>query len=190
MEPRGPGMNRFAKIMQFLGWLGIAVLAVVWAQGFVVRGDTPALARHSTIALAAASLCVLPRFWTMAFLVLAARGRARLRGRGSKDDTTGGARSATRIRRRALVASGVALVALSGSFALAGAILMRRASPVAHAIAGFVAIAFQVAALLLERRALLADAGEMQELGRSVERPGSAPAESGPAAGRPVSGAS
>lgn len=175
-------MNRFAKIMQLLGGLGVALLTVVWAQGFIVRGDTPELARHSTIALAAAGLCVLPRFWTIAYLVLAARGRTRRRRAGSM--------SAAQIRRRALVASGVALVALSGSFALAGAILMRRASPVAHAVAGFVAIACQAAALLLERRALLADAGEMQELDRGVEPPGSGPEASEETAGASVSGAS
>ncbi len=38
---------------------------------------------------------------------------------------------------------------------------MRRASPLPHALVGFVGIALQIAALVLERRALLADAAEM-----------------------------
>ncbi len=53
-------MNRFAKIMQVLGWLGVAVLEIVWAQGFIVRDDPPELARHSAVAILAAGLCVLP----------------------------------------------------------------------------------------------------------------------------------
>lgn len=158
-------MNRFARIMQALGGLGVALLTVVWVQGFLVRGDAPELARHSMIALAAVLLCVLPRFWTMAYLLLAAGGRA-ARRRGSAAASAGTAARAAgertaRVRRLALIASGVALVALAGSFALAGAIVLRRASPIAHAAAGFIAIALQLVALRLERRALLADAEEM-----------------------------
>lgn len=159
-------MNRFARIMQALGWIGVALLTVVWSQGFLVRDDTPQLARHSTLALGAALLCVLPRFWTVTYLLLAARGRGALR----QGAPATGERSA-RSRRIALVASGVALVGLSGSFALAGAILLRRTSPVVHAIAGFVAVALQVAALILERRALLADAAEMRALPGSAGVP-------------------
>ncbi len=157
-------MNRFAKIMQFLGWAGVLLLAAVWVQGFAVGDDAPQLARHSTIALAAACLCVLPRFWTLAYLVLAARGRAVQRRSRVGSGPSPPAERATPIRRQALLASAVALVGLTGSFALAGVILMRRASPLAHATAGFVAIALQIVALFLERRALLADAREMSEL--------------------------
>lgn len=160
-------MNRFAKIMQLLGWSGVALLSVVWAQGFLVRDDTPELARHSWIALAAACLCVLPRFWTIAYLGLAARGR-RARGAGVGEQ-------AARPRRLALVVSSLAIVGLGGSFALAGAILVHRASPIPHAIAGFIGIALQVAALRLERRALLADAVEMAGM-TGLAGPGAAPA--------------
>lgn len=178
-------MNRFAKIMQVLGWLGVAVLAIVWAQGFVVRDDPPELARHSTVAILAAGLCVLPRFWTVAYLLLAARGRATRRRRAA--GSPAGAESpaspdrSTRIRRWAIVSSGVALVALSGSFALAGGILQRRTSPLVHALTGFAAIALQVVALALERRALRADAVEMAAMPAT-------PAIAAP--GEPVRGAS
>ncbi|MEO8198375.1 MAG: hypothetical protein ABI689_16810 [Thermoanaerobaculia bacterium] len=158
-------MNRFAKIMQVLGWLGVAVLTIVWVQGFFVRDNAPELARHSAVAILAASLCVLPRFWTVAYLSLAARGRAtrRRRGPGAPTEVASPERldRSTRIRRWAIVSSAVALIALSGSFALAGAIVLRRASPVAHALAGLAAIALQVVALAFERRALRADADEM-----------------------------
>lgn len=154
-------MNRFAKIMQVLGWVGVALLTVVWAQGFVIGDDGPALAQHSTLALAAACLCILPRFWTIAYLTLAARGR---RAHGG----VAGERAA-RLRLLALIAAVVAVAALAGSFGLAGAILARRASPLAHAVAGAVGIALQIAALVLERRALLADAEEMTALGAVPE---------------------
>jgi len=146
-------VNRFARIMQGLGWTGVALLTVVWAQGFVVRDDAPALAQHSTLALAAACFCILPRLWTIAYLTLAARARRRHGG-------VPGERAA-RLRRLAVVAAVVAIAGLAGSFALAGAILARRASPLPHALVGCVGIALQIAALLLERRALLADAEEM-----------------------------
>lgn len=158
--------------MQVLGGLGVALLAVVWAQGFLVRDNTPELARHSTLALAAALLCVLPRFWTMAYLLLAARGRA---------TKLGGARSATGLpdgsagrRRQAWIASLLALAGLAGSFALAGSILLRRSSPFGHAVAGALAIALQLVALVLERRALLADAAEMRALADLPDTPGGA----------------
>jgi len=159
-------MNRFAKIMQVLGWAGAALLAVVWAQGFVVSDGAPELARHSAIAIAAACLCTLPRFWTIAYLALAARGRRvqRRSTAGSGPSATG--KRAAWMRRQALIASMLALIGLSGSFALAGATLMHRVSPAAHAAVGFVAIALQIGALLLERRALRADTREMSELAR------------------------
>lgn len=157
-------MNRFAKIMQAVGWLGAALLAVVWAQGLVVRDDAPQLARHSTLALAAASLCVLAHLWTVAFLLLAARGREKLHGKG-KDSSRGPAVAlAQRHRRQALITALFALAALGGSFALAGAILVRHASPLAHSATGLLAVALQIAALLLERRALFADQSAMAEL--------------------------
>ena len=171
-------MNRFAKIMQVLGWCGVGLLAVVWGQGFFVRDDAPQLARHSTIALAAAALCILPRFWTAAYLVLAARGRA-ARRRAAGSAAPAPERSA-RLRRRAYAAAAIALVGLSGSFVLAGALLLRRASPLAHAAAGILSVAVQVAALMLERRALLADAAEMAEMPEMQQPDGSgAPARSG-----------
>lgn len=164
-------MNRFAKIMQWLGWAGVVLLSVVWAQGFLVRDDTPELARHSMIALAAACLCILPRFWTIAYLALAARGR---KARG----TVVGERAA-RLRHLALVASILAVAGLAGSFGLAGAILVSRASPLPHAVVGFVGLALQIAALLLERRALLADAAAMAEMaGIAVVGAASSPGES------------
>lgn len=164
-------MNRFAKIMQVLGWGGFALLSLVWAQGFLVRDDTPELARHSMIALAAACLCILPRFWTIAYLALAARGR-KARGAGAVE-------RAARLRYLALVASILAVAGLAGSFGLAGAILVKRSSPLPHAVAGFVGIALQIAALLLERRALLADAAAMAEMaGIAAVGAASSPSES------------
>ncbi len=163
-------MNRFARIMQVLGGLGVALLAVVWAQGFLVRDDTPELARHSTLALAAALLCVLPRFWTIAYLLLAARGRAAQR-RSAAGEVRQHDPSA-RLRRQAWIASILALGGLAGSFALAGAILLRRSSPLGHALAGALAVTLQVVALVLERRALLADAAEMQALAVPPSTPG------------------
>ena len=178
-------MNRFAKIMQVLGWLGVAVLAIVWAQGFVVRDDPPELARHSTVAILAAGLCVLPRFWTVAYLLLAARGRATRLRRAAGTPTAAESPTtqdrSTRIRRWAIVSSGIALLALPGFFALAGGILQRRTSPLAHALTGLAAIALQVVALALERRALRADADAMAAMP-------AAPAISAP--GEPVRGAS
>ena len=101
---RRGSVNRFAKIMQWLGWAGVALLSVVWAQGFLVRDDTPELARHSMIALAAACLCILPRFWTIAYLALAARGEegARRRGGGAcRSPAAPGAGGVDPRRRRA-----------------------------------------------------------------------------------------
>ena len=155
-------MNRFAKIMQFLGWLGFALLAAVWTQGFFVRDQPPELARHSQLAIAAVGLCILPRFWTLAYLQLAARGRASRRPAGALPSA---AERFARRRRLATIAAGVALVALAGSFALAGGVVQRRVSPLAHGLAGCVALALQIGALLLERRALLDDAQEMRDSG-------------------------
>lgn len=156
-------MNRFAKIMQVLGWLGVALLVGVWAQGFSVSGEAPRLAQHSTIAIVAAGLCILPRFWTIAYLHLAARGRAARRRSGAAMDAMASAR-ADRLRRLAYLASGMALAGLAGSFALAGAVVLRRTSPMTHAAASLAALALQAVALWLERRALLADSSEMAAL--------------------------
>jgi len=160
-------MNRFAKIMQVIGWFGAALLVVAWAQGFAVRDDSPQLARHSMIALAAACLCVLARLWTIAYLALAAGGRARR----WKDEID--AAGTARIRSRAVVASLLALAGLGASFALAGAILLRRVSPLSHASAGFIAIALQLVALVLERRALFADRSAMTAMASmaAMEKP-------------------
>jgi hypothetical protein len=160
-------MNRFASIMQVIGWVGVVLLTIVWGQGFMVHDDHPQLARHSTLALAAALLCVLPRFWTIAYLPLAARARKAERRRV---DASVPAEPSASHRRRALIAAAVAILGLSGSFALAGAILLRRVPALAHGIAGVVAIALQLVALMLERRALLADAGEMKELAASAPK--------------------
>lgn len=157
-------MNRYAKIIQGVGWLGTALLMGVWFQGLVVRDDSPQLARHSTFALAAASLCVLAQLWTIAFLLLAAHGREKKLGKG-RGTIVGPFTVLAKPRRRyALIAALFALAGLGGSFALAGAILLRHASPVMHAAAGVLAIAFQVVALLLERRALVADQLAMAEM--------------------------
>lgn len=157
-------MNRFAKIMQVLGWLGVVLLAAVWTQGFFVRDQPLALARHSVLAIAAAGLCILPRFWTLAYLPLAARGRTSRRpGGGSRTDAS------ARLRRLAMIAGVVALAGVGGSFALAGAVVLRKVTPLAHGLAGGVALALQIGALLVERRALLADAGEMRSLDAAAE---------------------
>lgn len=157
-------MNRFAKIMQSLGWLGVVLLAAVWTQGFFVRDQPPALARHSILAIAAAGLCILPRFWTIAYLPLAARGRANRRPAGGRR-----AEASARLRRLATIAGVLALVGVAGSFALAGAVVLRKVSPLAHGLAGGVALALQIGALLVERRALLADAVEMRSLDAAAE---------------------
>jgi hypothetical protein len=161
-------MNRFAKIMQVIGWVGVVLLTIVWGQGFMVHDNQPQLARHSTLALAAALLCVLPRFWTIAYLPLAARARRNERRRSAVESA--GRETSAAHRRRALIAAAVAIVGLSGSFALAGAILLRRVPALAHGIAGVVAIALQLVALMLERRALRADAEEMKELAASAPK--------------------
>lgn len=152
-------MNRFAKIMQFLGWLGLALLAAVWTQGFFVRDQPPALARHSILAIAAAGFCILPRFWTLAYLPLAARGRASRRPAGRSRTE-----ASARLRRLATIAAVVALAGVAGSFALAGGVVLRKVTPLAHGLVGGLALALQIGALLVERRALLADAAEMRSL--------------------------
>jgi hypothetical protein len=190
-------MNRFAKIMQLLGWAGAALLAVVWTHGTFVRGDTPELGRHSMIALAAACLCVLPRCWTIAYLLLAARGRAGL-ATGAPGAVIAARPSPTsahavRLRRQALAAALFALVGLSVSFSLGGAILLRRVEPVAHAIAGAIAIVLHLVALFFERRALLADGSQMMETMERMKMgeraaSGAAEADRPGAGGKPASG--
>ena len=161
-------MNRFARIMQLLGWAGAALLTVVWTQGYFVRGETPELGRHTMIALAAACLCVLPRFWTAAYLLLAARGRAtRQCAQRPPGEGAPSSERAARLRRDALASALFALIALSASFSLGGAILLRRVDPVTHAVAGVVVILSQIVALFLERRALLADGVEMRKMGET-----------------------
>ena len=161
-------MNRFARIMQFLGWVGVIALSGVWAQGFAVHEDTPRLARHTAVALVAACLCVLPRFWTMAYLLFAERGRAAQRRKSGAGALYSGSvrqlASGRHLRRWAIFGSATALVGLAGSFALAGSVLLRQVSPALHATAGVGAIALQAVALLLERRALLGDAAEMRQM--------------------------
>ncbi len=182
-------MNRFAKIMQLLGWTGAALLTVVWTQGYFVRGETPELGHHSMIALAAACLCVLPRSWTVAYLLLAARGRATRqragRPKGEAAPSSTGERAA-RLRRHALASALFALIALSASFSLGGAILLRRVDPVTHAVAGVIAILLQIFALFLERRALLADSVEMAEMGAMAAMSGAAEADRPAAGAKPV----
>jgi hypothetical protein len=168
-------MNRFARIMQFLGWVGVALLSGMWALGFSVGEDTVLLSRHTAGALAAACLCVLPRFWTIAYLALAARGRARRQpSAGGAPATTAGRQASMRrrVRQWANIASIAALVGLAVAFAIAGSVLLRRVSPLVHALSGAGAVALQIVALLLERRALLVDAAEMAEITSWEGEPG------------------
>jgi hypothetical protein len=171
-------MNRYARIIQGIGWLGTALLVGVWFQGLAVRDDSPQLARHSMLALAAASACVLAQLWTISFLILAGHGREKRLGK--EKETPGGPLSAVakRHRRRALFTALFALLGLGGSFALAGAILLRHASPIAHAGAGGLAIGLQIIALLFARRALVSDQLAMAEMTEMTELAARAPARS------------
>ena len=138
-------MNRFAKIMQGTGWLAGALWLAAWAQGYAVGGERAELALHTAIALAAAALTLLSRCWAIAYLALASIGRR-------------GDAAATRWRRRALPMSLLAIGLMAVVFVLSGSILWRTITPLVHAATGGALIATHLAALIWERRALVADA--------------------------------
>jgi hypothetical protein len=135
-------MNRYARIMQGVGWLAVAVWVAALVQGRRVEADGPDLALHTVLALAAAATTLLPRVWTVVFLLL---GGWRFADAGAR-----------RARNVALAASALALAILAFHFALSGAMLWRRITPSQHAAFGAAVLLSHLAALWCERRALLA----------------------------------
>jgi hypothetical protein len=135
-------MNRYARIMQGVGGLAAAIWIAALLQGRRVEADGPDLALHTVLALAAAATTLLPRVWTVVFLLL-----------GSGRFADAGARKA---RNVALALSALALAVLAFHFALSGAMLWRRITPLQHAALGGAVLVSHLLALWCERRALLA----------------------------------
>lgn len=133
-------MNRFAKIMQAIGWAAVALWFAVAAQGFLVAEERPELALHTVLALAAAAATVLSRVWSLLFLFLGAERFA--------------SAAARRARRLALATGLGALGVLSAQFALAGRLLWGSVSASTHAAVGAALVATHLVALVCERRAL------------------------------------
>lgn len=135
-------MNRFARIMQGVGWAATAAWVVAWAQGFAVEGERSEIAMHTLVALAGAAAALLGRVWTMVFLGL----RRNLRP------------EAPLSFRAVAIAGTVSLLFVAATFATSGQILWRRVPPLAHAALGLGLLASHVWALVAERRALREDA--------------------------------
>ena len=135
-------MNRYARIMQGVGWLAALLWVAVWTQGRAVEGDGPELGLHTLMALGAAATTLLSRAWTIVFLLLAPDRFA-----------DAGAR---RRRNLALVASTISVVILAFQFALSGSMLWRRITPGEHAALGGLLLASHLVALWSEGRALRA----------------------------------
>ncbi|MGE0639094.1 MAG: hypothetical protein AB7G12_08495 [Thermoanaerobaculia bacterium] len=136
-------MNRYARIMQWIGVLALLCWLVTLAQGFAVDTGRPTLAWHTIGALLAAALTLLARTWTISFLLLSS-------GSSSDAATPGSARR----RTVALAASALSLVWLAVAFLFAGRLLWHRLAPSVHAAIGAGIVVSHVAALWLERRAL------------------------------------
>ena len=133
-------MNRFAKIVLGIGWLGAALWVAVFAQGFEVGAERPEVALHTVLALAAAASTILARTWCVVFLIA---GSERFAGPG-----------AAKARLGALIAAPISLALLAAQFVLAGRLLWGSVPPLAHATVGAALLAAHVVALRLESRAL------------------------------------
>lgn len=145
-------MNRFAKIMQAIGWLAAAVWLTTWIQGFRVEGATAALAWHTISSLTAAALTLLSRGWTLSYFLLAARERRR--GAPAQGHSSG----RTSAETSAILAELLFLGWLAVVFASSGQLLWHRIDASTHSMLGLATVALHVAVLLLERRALAREA--------------------------------
>ncbi|MEO8276004.1 MAG: hypothetical protein ABI639_07275 [Thermoanaerobaculia bacterium] len=158
-------MNRFARIMQTIGILGSIALIFVWIQGLEVGDIATNVARHTTLALGAASGCLLSHLWAIAFLGFSARGRRQLLlADNLRMPDASGQREVARWRRLAVTAAAFAILLLGASFALGGAALLRRVAPAVHAGIGAAAVLAQLVALAVERRALRLDQSQVAAL--------------------------
>jgi len=135
-------MNRFARIMQGVGWLAAVLWVVVWIQGRSIEADGPELGLHTLLALAAAAATLLSRAWTLIFLLLS-------------PDLSAGA-GARRSRALAFAASTIAIAVLAFQFALSGSMLWRSITPEQHAALGGLLLGTHLLALWMEARALRA----------------------------------
>ncbi|MEZ5313023.1 MAG: hypothetical protein R2862_04885 [Thermoanaerobaculia bacterium] len=110
-------MNRYARIMQWIGVLALFVWLATLAQGFAVDTGRPTLAWHTIGALLAAALTLLARTWTISFLLSS----------GSSSDAA--MPGPARRRTVALAASALSLVWLAAAFLFAGRLLWHRLAP-------------------------------------------------------------
>lgn len=148
-------MNRFAKIMQSVGWVAAALWLATWAQGFRVEDAPLALAWHTIGSLTASALTLLSRGWTLSYLLLEIRERRR----GAPAAGAG----AQRVSAPALaIYTELFFFAwLAGVFALSGQLLWHRITPFTHSLVGLATVVLHVAVLLFERRALARESASM-----------------------------
>lgn len=145
-------MNRFARIMQVLGWLGVVALGVAAAGGYSVSGEPSTLARHTVAVVVATGPLLLAQLWTLCFLALSAGSRRSLADRSGETETAARSR-----RRRAIVTSLLAIGLLLATYFVASALLWRRLPPWVHGASAWATVFAQAIALITARRALVAD---------------------------------
>jgi hypothetical protein len=148
-------MNRFARVQMTLsllglaGWLGLSVAAL--------RGDAlrEHLALHLLGALAATLLIVLAQAWIAIYLLASERRLAPLlAGHGELEARLA---SLAPRRRLALAAGALALLLAAFAFVLAGRLFSGGISARAHLATIAAATSILAIALVLERRALVAN---------------------------------
>lgn len=144
-------MNRFAGIMQAIGWIAAVVWLATWIQGYRVEAALSELAWHTIGSMTAAALSLLARGWTLSYLLLTARDSRRAAAPGDP-----GSRGIA-ARRVAIVAALLFAAWMIFVFALSGQLLWHRIGPLTHSAVGLVTVILHVVALLLERQALASE---------------------------------
>jgi hypothetical protein len=137
-------LNRFAKIVMGIAWLGTALWISTFLQGVSIAGDRPELALHTVLSLAAAAATVLARAWCMVFLVAGRERFARP--------------EAARARKIALLAASISLLLVAAQFLAAGRMLWGSVPPLVHAALGGALVVAHLVALRGEARALALEA--------------------------------
>ncbi len=145
-------MNRFARILQTIGWLGVLGLAGAAIGGRGAAEEPSRLAWHTTVVVAATAPLLLAHLWTLGYLWSSARSRRSITSPEDPEELS--SRAARSIARAAIA---TALILLFATYLLARALLWRELPPWLHGAAAWTTLVAQMVALLAARRALALD---------------------------------
>lgn len=154
-------MNRWARTVMAVAVVGLAGWVVTGLQGRQVAppAERALLGLHTQLGFVSTLALLLADLWIVAFLLLAARARARLPAAGP-EVPAGGAEA-----RRVAVLGALACALVLSQPALAGALYPDRLNASVHLATGVGALLLEIAFLVVAGRALRRQARRFAELG-------------------------